>query len=70
MKVYELTFKDKLYFLFERRYHKRYDYLYSKVEKSLLKRYKKNNIKLPLKIEDDIKYYTECILDDYYIGEL
>ena len=67
MKPYQLTFKDKLYFFFESRYHKRYYYLYPKVEQHQLKWFNENNIRIPLNFKGYIKTYTECLLNE--LGE-
>lgn len=65
METYRLTFIDKLYFMFEDNYIKRYTYLYPKVEKHQLYWFYKNKVKLPLNFDRYVRNYTKCLLDLY-----
>ena len=65
MNSYQLTFIDKIYFIFEDRYINRYAYLYPKVEKHQLNWFYKNKIKLPLNFDRYVSNYTKCLLDLY-----
>lgn len=63
--MYSLTFIDKIYFIIEDRYIKRYSYLYRKVKKHQLKYFNKNKIKLPLKFDKYIERYVKFLIDTY-----
>ena len=65
METYKFTFKDKLYFFFVRYYHKRYWYLYPKVEKHQIQWFRKNNISFPYDFNRYLKTCTENLILEY-----
>lgn len=65
LKLYRLTFKDKLYFFFEGNYYKRYGYLYPKVEKHQKQWFREKNISFPYNFNGYLRNYTENLIFEY-----
>lgn len=65
MNHYRLTFKDKLYFLFQDDYIKRHDYLYKKVKKHESKYYNEKGLRTPYDFETYIISYISNLIFEY-----
>lgn len=65
MKTYKLTFKDRLYLLFQNDESKRCNYLFPKVYKHQLNWFKTNNIKLPIYFDKYINTYVKALIFEY-----
>ena len=65
MKTYKLTFKDRLYFLFQDDERKRFDYLFPKVYKHQLNWFIVNNIRIPLYFDKYIYNYVKALIFNY-----
>ena len=68
MKTYKLTFKDRLYFLFQENESKRINYLFPKVYKHQLNWFKEHNIRIPLLFDKYINNYVKMLIFEYEIG--
>lgn len=65
MKTYKLTFKDRLYFLFQDDESKRCNYLFPKVYKHQLNWFKEHNIRIPLYFDKYIYNYVKALIFNY-----
>lgn len=65
MKTYKLTFKDRLYFLFQNDESKRYNYLFPKVYKHQFNWFRVNNIRFPLCFDKYIYNYVKALIFNY-----
>lgn len=65
MMKYQLTLKDKLYFLFHQRYIDRFHYLFSKIEQHYNNYFRKNNINFPIYYNKFLMLNTANIIRSY-----
>lgn len=65
MKTYKLTFKDRLYFLFQDDESKRINFLFPKVYKHQLNWFRVNNIRIPLYFDKYIYNYVKALIFNY-----
>lgn len=68
MKIYKLTFKDRLYFFFQNNESKRINYLFPKVYKHQLNWFMVNNIRIPIFFDKYINTYVKALIFKYKIG--
>lgn len=62
---YKLTFIDKLYLLFTKKYTDKYAYIHNKVEKHSLNYFRTNNISFPIYFDRYLETETETILKEF-----
>ncbi len=62
---YELTFKNKLYLIFHKRYVDRMSYLLPKVEEHIIKYFDENKMSLPFNFYKYVVTQTQQILFEF-----
>lgn len=65
MRPYKLTFKDKIYLLFQEDIIKRKAYLFPKVKEQQFNWFNENRIKIPVNFDRYISNYVDCLILEY-----